>query len=116
MVSEMTLSSSSYGHLRCLGWILGGVLIEVQAVPISVPGNSEPVNAATVDLTDFGLDVGTLVDTVTLWATAGSADIAGIAAINVGEPIPSPSTALLSAFLALGVLGRRGNNEYWQSI
>jgi hypothetical protein len=86
---------------------IGGVMIEVQAAPISVPGNTEPVNAATVDLTDFGLAPGALIDTVTLWATAGSADIAGIAAINVGEPIPSPSSASLSILLVLGVLGRR---------
>lgn len=68
-----------------------------------------------IDLSDFGVSPGALVDRVRLHVFdvglgTKSGDIAALGALNSGAPVPEPATALLllSGLVGLCMVGRRG--------
>jgi len=70
---------------------------------------SGPVNAAFIDLDDFGVAPGDRVSVMTLWGGATEPEYMGIGALNNGCPIPAPAAVWLVGFglLSLPAVRRR---------
>jgi hypothetical protein len=73
------------------------------------PLRSGPVNAAFVDLDDFGIAPGDCIAVMTLWGGATEPEYMGIGALNNGCAIPAPAAAGLVGvgLLSLPALRRR---------
>jgi hypothetical protein len=73
------------------------------------PLRSGPVNAAFIDLDDFGITPGDSIAVITLWGGATEPDYMGIGALNNGCPIPAPAAVGLVGvgLLSLPTLRRR---------
>jgi len=84
----------------------------------ATPLRSGPVNAAFIDLDDFGIAPGDRVSVMTLWGGATEPEYMGIGALNNGPPLPAPAAVWLVGFglLTLPAARRRIHRTTHEAI
>lgn len=101
-------SGVEYGSATINGITLGMSGFSLGAIPIPGTGFSNDVNAAELDLSDFGYAPGAVIANLAMSVTGSGSEYAAFGALNVSQvPLPAPALLLTGGIGLLAAASRR---------